>query len=229
MGSNRAHNDLPTRLRVKVKTNGTANQRLWLLIVVALAVPLVPFAVAGELPGERWLEATSENALLFGAVGAALLMADVLAPVPSSVVGVLLGARLGLVAGFAWALGGLILGSVVGYALGRLLPGRWAQGLQETPTLVAVALSRPVPVLAEAVAIAAGARRVGLGPFVISSALGNTVYAGAMAATGASLLAGGWSSALLVVPIAVPALLWWWTRADTPDTSDRGSTPPSRH
>jgi hypothetical protein len=34
---------------------------------------IVPFAVFGELPGERWLSATDDNALVFGATGTTLL------------------------------------------------------------------------------------------------------------------------------------------------------------
>jgi hypothetical protein len=54
------------------------------LLVLACAglVPLVPFAVLGELPGERWLSAQGGDALRFGATGAALLALDVLLPIP---------------------------------------------------------------------------------------------------------------------------------------------------
>ena len=45
---------------------------LWMLSLSAL-IPLIPFLVIGELPGERWLVATRDNAAWFGATGAALL------------------------------------------------------------------------------------------------------------------------------------------------------------
>src|SRR5262245_43537492 len=66
---------------------------------LAVLVPLVPFAAIGELPGERWLLASAGDAARFGATGAALLAADLLLPIPSSVIGALLGGRLGLWAG----------------------------------------------------------------------------------------------------------------------------------
>ena len=37
-----------------------------LVILVALLIPVLPFAVIGELPGERWLSARDGDAFLFG-------------------------------------------------------------------------------------------------------------------------------------------------------------------
>jgi poly(3-hydroxybutyrate) depolymerase len=71
-----------------------------LIIAAALCIPLVPFFIIGEIPGERWLSATDEHAGLFALVGAGLLIIDIFLPVPSSIVGTMLGARLGFVAGF---------------------------------------------------------------------------------------------------------------------------------
>ena len=46
----------------------------------------------------RWLEANGSDAWVLGLVGGGLLAADILLPIPSSVLGALLGARLG----FGW-------------------------------------------------------------------------------------------------------------------------------
>ena len=118
-----------------------------LLIIVALLVPIIPFAIIGEMPGERWLSATDENAWLFGLTGGALLLGDIVLPLPSSIVGTLLGARLGLAPGFLIALAGLTAGHIAGYFLGRLALRRVGADLPEVPTLLIVFLSRPVPVL----------------------------------------------------------------------------------
>lgn len=188
-------------------------RRLLGVIVLSLLVPLVPFAVIGELPGERWLAATGDSALAFGASGGGLLALDVLLPIPSSVVGALLGGRLGFVPGFAWGFGGLCLGSLLGYGLGRLLPERWASELPSAPALAVVFASRPVPVLAEAVSVAAGAERTALLPFLAASAAGNACYAGAMAANGAALLPQGLAGPGLVLPMALPVAAWLlWRR-----------------
>ena len=186
--------------------------RALLVLLAATLVPLVPYAAVGELPGERWLQASGDG-LAFGATGAGLLALDVLLPIPSSILGALLGGRLGFALGFAWTFAGLCAGHLLGYALGRLLPARFASELPRAPTLAVVFLSRPVPVLAEAVAIAAGVERMPLAPYVASAALGNAVYAGALAANGAALLPDGLTGPGLLLPMAAPVLAYVLWRA----------------
>lgn len=180
---------------------------MWVLLLAAL-VPLIPFLSVGELPGDRWLMAADDNALRFGGLGCALLTLDVLLPIPSSVIGALLGGRLGLWPGFAWAMLGLCGGSLLGYVLGRLVPQRFASDVPAAPSLALVFISRPVPVLAEAVALTAGAQRMRPLSFAISAAAGNAIYAGAMAADGATLLPHGLAGPGLILPMALPVLGW---------------------
>lgn len=178
------------------------------MLVGAALIPIVPFVVIGELPGDAWLQASSGDALPFGATGAVLLASDLLLPIPSSVIGALLGARLGFVAGFGFGLAGLSAGSALGYALGRLLPARFAADVPSAPAMSVAFLSRPVPVLAEAVAIAAGAERMGFGRFMLAASIGNACYAGALAANGAALMPAGLSGPGLVLPMALPVVAW---------------------
>ena len=183
--------------------------RRWALIaIVALCIPSLPFVVVGELPGERWLSAHDVHALRFALVGAALLAADVLLPIPSSVLGTMLGARLGFGAGFVAAFAGLMAGQAAAYLVSRALLRRHAGALPAAPTLAAVFLSRPVPVLAEAVAIAAGAARVSAPQFLLACAAGNAVYAGALALNGAALLPGAPIGPGLLLPMLLPVAGW---------------------
>lgn len=195
----------------------TAPRSAWTraLYVLALAalVPLVPFAVIGELPGERWLVAAGGDALRFGATGALLLAGDVLLPIPSSVIGALLGGRLGFWAGFGFGLLGLCAGHAIGYGLGRLAPARFTSDLPSAPSNSLVLLSRPVPVLAEAVAIAAGATRMPFARYAAAAALGNAAYAGALAANGAALLPDGLAGPGLILPLALPVIAYAVYRA----------------
>lgn len=187
--------------------------RLTLLILITLLIPILPFAVVGELPGEQWLSARDDNALLFGITGMSLLAADVLLPIPSSIVGSLLGARLGFLPGFLCAWLGLVLGSLVGYGAGRLLLARLSPILPRTPTLLILFISRPVPVFAEAVTFAAGAGRMALASFLAASTAGNGLYALALAGSGATLLPESLTGPGLVLPMALPVaawLLWRW-------------------
>jgi uncharacterized membrane protein YdjX (TVP38/TMEM64 family) len=190
-----------------VSAGWSARRATWIL-ACALLIPLVPFLILGELPGERWLSAHDGNAQYFAAVGAALLALDVLLPIPSSIVGWLLGARLGFTAGFAAAFVGLAVGNVVGYWLGRLLPQRYAVELPATPSLLALFASRPVPVLAEAAVIAAGVARVDFRGVCISAGLGNALYAALLAWAGAASLPEDWLGPAFLVPFVLPVGAW---------------------
>jgi membrane protein DedA with SNARE-associated domain len=184
-----------------------------LVIVIALALPIIPFAVVGELPGERWLSATDQNAWLFGLTGFGLLATDVLLPIPSSIVGTLIGARLGFLPGLLAAWSGMMVGNLLGYALGRLLLSRFGERLPQAPTALALFLSRPVPVLAEAVTFTAGAERMPLGRFLALCAAGNLIYAGALTGNGAALIPDSALGLGLLVPMGLPVagwLAWRW-------------------
>ena len=196
-----------------------AVKRVLVVLGCAILVPIVPFALIGELPGERWLDAQGDHALSIGAAGAGLLAIDVILPIPSSILGALLGGRLGFALGFAWAWLGLSAGSALGYALGRLWPARFAADLSsitgDAPASALILLSRPVPVLAEAISLAAGVARVPLARFALASVAGNGLYAAAMAGNGAALLPAGLAGPGLVLPMIVPvaAYLLWRAKA----------------
>lgn len=185
-----------------------AKSRLILVILLALIIPIVPFLVIGELPGDRWLSARDDNALLFGITGAGLLVTDILLPIPSSIVGTMLGARLGFLTGWAWAWAGLVIGNSIGYTVGRLLLSRFKPGIPQTPTLFLLFISRPVPVLAEAVTFAAGAERMEFPRFLGVTLLGNGFYALALAANGAALLPAALAGPGLILPMGLPVAAW---------------------
>ncbi|MEI6419464.1 MAG: VTT domain-containing protein, partial [Sphingomonadales bacterium] len=176
---------------------GPARWRWWLLAAALLVLLLLPWLLVGDALAA--LIADSADALRarpWAGIGLVVLLLalDPVLPVPSSLVGVAGGSALGLeVAAMAiWV--GQMAGCALGYWLGRR-PGRQlAARLTGDRTLAGLAawrgpvaplllvLSRPVPVLAEAVVIMAGAGRMAMGPFVASTALANLalalVYAG---------------------------------------------------
>ncbi|MDO9074399.1 MAG: hypothetical protein Q7U73_14150 [Rubrivivax sp.] len=183
------------------------------IIAAALCVPLIPFIVIGELPGERWLSANDGHAMHFALAGAGLLAADVLLPMPSSIVGTMLGARLGFGAGFAAAFAGMMAGQSAAYFVSRGLLRKRSRALPAAPTLAAVFLSRPVPVLAEAVAFAAGAARLSWPQFLLACASGNAIYAAALALNGSQLMPGALIGPGLLLPMLLPAAAWLiWRR-----------------
>jgi len=160
--------------------------------------------------------------MTFALAGAGLLAADALLPVPSSIVGTMLGGRLGFGAGALAAFVGMMTGQVLAYATSRwLLRGRTGT-LPAAPTLAVVFLSRPVPVLAEAVAIAAGAARVSWPQFLLACGAGNLIYAAALALNGAELLTGHLLGPGLVLPMLLPVAAWLLWRATHRDSSTGG-------
>jgi len=215
---------IPSCYRVPaVERNEDSLPARWLLIIAAaLCVPLVPFFIIGEMPGERWLSATDEHAGLFALAGAGLLAIDVLLPVPSSIVGTLLGARLGFVPGFVATFAGLMVGQVGAYAASRWLLRRRAGALATAPTLLALFLSRPVPVLAEAMVLAAGAAQLRWSQFVIACGSGNLIYALALALNGAELLPGAPIGPGLLLPMLLPAAAWLIWQRSTRKTPNGG-------
>ena len=187
--------------------------RMTLVILLALLIPIIPFAIIGELPGERWLSASDGNAFLFGLSGMALLAADVLLPIPSSIVGTMLGARLGFIPGWMWCWLGLMIGNAIGYFTGRLLLARFAPDIPRTPTLVLLFISRPIPVLAEALTFTAGAEKMKFSQFFWAILVGNGLYSVALTGNGAALLPDSLTGPGLILPMLLPVagwLIWRW-------------------
>lgn len=160
------------------------------------------------MPGETWLSSNDNNAWLFALTGSSLLALDIVLPLPSSIIGTLLGARLGLLPGFVTTFAGLMVGQLAGYLLGRLLLARADPELPKVPTLMLVFLSRPVPILAEAMAVAAGASSMPFAQFALTCAAGNFIYAAALAANGATLLPDSFTGPALIIPMLLPAITW---------------------
>ncbi len=197
--------------------------RLMIVIIATLLVPIVPFVIIGELPGEQWLSGTDDNALLFGLTGSGLLAADIALPVPSSIVATLLAARLGFWPGLVATWCGLITGNMLGFLLARFATTRLRSRLPELPestSLALVFLSRPVPVVAEAMALTAGVTGMPALRFFMACSAGNLVYAIVLAGNGAALVPNALAGPGLVVPMLLPVAAWlvwrqWAKRQET--------------
>lgn len=197
--------------------------RYLLLVGATLTFFLVVFLVAGALAvavlddPTPWLARAD---VLGGAIGTALLIADVVLPVPSSVIMVAHGALFGVAVGAALSLVGSVGATMVGYALGRWagppvlrsvcseaeraradrLVRRWG--------VLAVAASRPVPLLAETVAVAAGASSLGVVRTLVPATLGAVPGAVLYAAAGAAGLSTANGLLVFTAVLSVAAVLW---------------------
>lgn len=178
------------------------------IIVISLLLPIIPFAVIGELPGESWLSNTGDNAVLFGMTGTLLLSADSLLPIPSTIIGTMLGARLGFLGGLFWCWCGLILGNLAGYYIGRAVLSRSGKVLPQSPTLLVLAITRPIPILAEAVTFTAGASGIKLSSFLFISLFANGVFAAALTGNGAAFIPDKLLGPGLILPMLLPVMGW---------------------
>jgi uncharacterized membrane protein YdjX (TVP38/TMEM64 family) len=196
---------------------------LIILVLILLALIIGPFVIWGarfdatlSLEGARaWMEQYGRWAWL---AGIALLVADIVLPIPSTVVMSAVGWMYG------WWWGGLIctagsmLSGIVAYVMCRILgrpAAKWIageDGLARGEELFAkgggwlVALSRWTPVLPEAVACLAGIVRMPWRTFILALTCGSLPLGFAFAAIGQ---VGQDSPALaLLLSGALPVLLW---------------------
>lgn len=214
---------------------GAGLTRYFLLVSGTLTLFLVSFLIAGAFSvavlddPTPWLARADVGAV----VGTALLIADVVLPVPSSVVMLAHGALFGVVGGAALSLAGSVGAALAGYALGHragppLLRSICSEAeharadrLVRRWGLLAVAASRPVPLLAETVAVAAGASSLGVARTLVSAAAGAVPGAVLYAVAGAAGV--GAPSGLLVfgAVIALATVLWLvGRRVESPGVQD---------
>lgn len=178
----------------------------WLApLALLLAALLVPFFLWGErldVWAADFARSPADRRLVGLALGL-LLAADVVLPVPSSLVSTALGALLGWPGGFlvstlgmtaaCWA-GHRLGGSAGRGAAGRLVSERdlaWLEAASRRWGAGAIVLLRAVPALAEASAIFAGVSRMPLGRFLLVSALSNAGISAVYAAVGAYAAGAG--------------------------------------
>lgn len=158
------------------------------LVVEALGVPLLTDPTPWMKHGGVWA----------ACLGVGLLIADVLLPVPSSLVMVAHGALFGVVTGTLLSLVGSLGAAMFGFWLGRrggrlmeriVTPEERARAdylLNRWGTL-AIIVTRPVPLLAETVAIMAGASSMNSGRVALAALVGSLPPALLYALTGAAV------------------------------------------
>lgn len=208
--------------RSGVRSDAQARWRLGVVLcalVLVLSLPFVFWGAHFDRAAPGWLEAMTSDAA-FAAFGIALLVVDVLLPIPSSLVAMALCWRLGPLWGGACVAIGLSLAFVVGYGLGRLMPEarlrRWigpalwdrTRDRADRRALWWISLMRPLPLLAETSSVLAGTWRLPFASAFGCAAAASTATA-ALYAASASLGRGtpGLLAALLST-LALPGVLW---------------------
>jgi uncharacterized membrane protein YdjX (TVP38/TMEM64 family) len=174
--------------------------RRYALLALALGAPLVAVFFVAQYLGLSLLEDPRPALARLGPAAAllsvALLVADAVLPVPSSVVMICNGAFFGAVGGTLLSTAGMVGATAAGFALGRggtrfiarftreserrsmdALLARWG-GL-------AIALTRPVPILAETAALLAGTTSMSWGSLLAGALAGTLPISIVYAAAGA--------------------------------------------
>lgn len=199
--------------------------------MVAVLLALFGIAQALDLPlladPSPWLAGGGATAAggagIAAGAGFALLVLDVFLPVPSSLVMVAHGALFGVAAGTLLSLAGGLGAAALGFALGRwgspLLLARIAVderrragALLERWGPLAVLVTRPVPILAETVAVLAGTSPLGWPRFLLAAAAGTLPAALLYAVTGATAARLDHTVLVFALVLLVAGAFWWLGR-----------------
>jgi uncharacterized membrane protein YdjX (TVP38/TMEM64 family) len=176
--------------------------------------------------------------------GILALIVDILLPVPSSMVGTLLGTK------FAWPAAvfliwlGLMLGATVGFALARWLGAPLVQRMcssddqQRLQDLAAnhgtkaLVLTRALPILAEATVLMFGAAKLPwrqFWPAVTLANLGLAIAYATLGWLGQTEGAAMWAlyASVLIPLTATFATRWWWPVSEPRDYLKAADEPPA--
>jgi uncharacterized membrane protein YdjX (TVP38/TMEM64 family) len=198
-------------------------RRYWTVVGLMLITLLALFGVVEALgvplltDPAPWIHDRGPLAAL---VGIGLLVVDVLLPVPASLVMIAHGALFGVAAGTGLSLLGSTGAAMLGFALGqrggglldRVVPAserRRADAMLARWGTLAIIATRPVPLLAEATVIMAGASSLPWRRVLVAAVAGSLPAALLYALTGA--VAASFTNGALVfgVVLLVAGAFWW--------------------
>lgn len=189
------------------------------LLMLVVGMPLL-FRDQFVAASDAIIAAADEQPLAAAAFIIAALTLDLFLPVPNGVTNTLAGAAFGFPLGTLVIWLGLTGASLAGYAFGRwaarplakrLLGAgdiEKAHRLAERAGPVALILSRPVPVLAEVMSVAAGIAGMSFARFALVMALANLGVAMLFAAIGAAAIGQASGELLMLGAVGLPLLFW---------------------
>jgi uncharacterized membrane protein YdjX (TVP38/TMEM64 family) len=201
-------------------TSSRRNYRWWFFAAGVAVLLLMMFFAASALGlAIDDTEAMGTGGVLAAVTGVVLLIADALLPVPSSLVMLANGKLFGVATGTMLSLVGSIGSALAAFAIGRagtngirrlVLPDEHdrASAMLERWGAAAVALTRPVPILAETVAILAGSSRLTWMQTTVAATVGSLMPSLVYAWAGAHARSANHTAIVLGV-LAVTAVLWW--------------------
>ena len=197
-------------------------KRYFLIVGGLIAVFMILFFIVEALGVAFLTDPTpwmQHGGVLAAALGVGLLIADVFLPVPSSLVMVAHGSLFGVVVGTLLSLIGSVGAALLGFAVGRrggkflervVTPAEQARAnnMLERWGVLAIIVTRPIPMLAETVAIMSGASSLGWGTVALASFVGSLPPALIYALTGAAVANFQTTSLMFGVVLLVAGLFW---------------------
>lgn len=200
--------------------------RLILILIVVLILSALPFLILGdafEQTISEWLSSKTDPKQLRWLIAGALAT-DIFLPIPSSFVCTLAGERLGPWEATLYCSAGLSAGAMIGYLL-ALSIGRpivqyfvkereliQASQFVDRYGMLAIILSRPAPILAEACLLYVGLAKMPIHKVLLALLPTNVLIAFAYGWLGEFASKQGWLPYALVVATAAPLLLTWALR-----------------
>jgi uncharacterized membrane protein YdjX (TVP38/TMEM64 family) len=198
-------------------------KRFWIFTAVLLLAMLLVFFVVQALQLPFLAEDTSfllsQRKWVAGLAGIGLLIADVIAPVPSSVVMLANGILFGPVGGSVLSIVGGVGAALAGYGIGiqsERTGKRWlgeeslarARVFFRKHGMIAIIVSRPIPIMAEAVTIIAGISGMPAKKFVSGVLLGLLPTAIVYAVAGAYALNLKTGAFVFLSVMALAGIVW---------------------
>ncbi|WP_158264811.1 TVP38/TMEM64 family protein [Blastopirellula marina] len=210
----------------------------WLFLIgVVLLAPIIPL-LFWEAQAEAIIAGWSEHPptpAVTALIVFSLLAADIFLPVPSSVVSTLAGSQLGTLLATLVCWAGMTAGAVIAFALARRYGDAVVRYYTKEADVLAmrkvadrigpwgIALTRALPILAEAMVLLLGASRLEWRRFLPPTLLANLGIALAYAAFGEVAAQHEWILIAAGISAAAPLLLTWFFRRHLHDATDEPS------
>lgn len=188
-------------------------KRLLSIFVFCCFIVLIAFVLFGQAEQQIERLLTSKESLMAYAVFSfGFLTLDIFLPVPSSLIMILNGKVLGVLAGTVLSLCSGILSSAIGFYLGRsvntYIDKLFARREKEASNWLfskfgnlAITISKALPILSEAISIVAGTTSIKFKSFILYSFVGHLIVSGVYAYVGSfsTALSSGLISAIIIV------------------------------
>ncbi len=212
------------------------------IVAAVIAVLILVSFVVVEALGIRLLTDPSEDiragGWLAAAIGGGLLLADVFIPIPSSVVMIAHGAAFGVLGGFllslAASVGGAMIGWWVGHRGSRVMDRvvspeekRQANAFIRRYGLLAIIISRLLPIVAETVSIMSGTTDIGWRRVLVATTIGAIPPALIYAVAGSATTDFASGALVTVGVVLVAGIAWLIGRRLMPEEPAEGDTAPA--